>query len=161
MVASQSKWQWPTEQLVSAGGVVYRTSAKGMEIIICGRTNHKLWALPKGTPNPGETTEITALREVHEETGIESVIEKPLQSITYWFLRAADSVRCHKTVHFYLMQPVSGATDQHDPEFEEVRWVLAQEALRLLTHANEVKVVEQALELVEARTSADRENLHG
>ena len=29
------------------------------------------WTLPKGTPNPGETTEATALREVREETGLD------------------------------------------------------------------------------------------
>ena len=154
MAIPGSKWQWPTENLVSAGGVVYRSAQNGTEFVVCGRNNPRLWALPKGTPNPGETTEQTALREVREETGLEVSLERPLQSITYWFIRAADGVRCHKTVHFYLMSPVGGAVDQHYPEFDEVRWVPAQEALRLLTHPNEVKVVEQALELVEARTSA-------
>ena len=161
MADPQSKWQWPTEHLVSAGGVVYRVQGNGMEIAICWRNSPKLWALPKGTPNTGETVEETALREVREETGLQVVVEKQLQSITYWFIRAADSVRCHKTVHFYLMQPVGGAVDQHDPEFDEVRWVSAQEALRLLTHANEVKVLEQAMELVEARTGAGRKNDNG
>lgn len=156
-----SKWQWPTERLVSAGGVVFRKSEKGIEVAVCGRTTPRLWALPKGTPNAGETVEQTALREVREETGLDVVIDAALQSITYWFVRVADGVRCHKTVHFYLMRPVGGAMDQHDPEFDEVRWFPAQEAVRLLTHANEVKVVEQALELVEARTGADRETPRG
>ena len=50
-----------------------------------GRT----WTLPKGTPNAGETTEQTALREVAEETGLEVRITGPLDSIEYWFVQSA------------------------------------------------------------------------
>lgn len=127
-----------------------------MEIALCLRAHPKLWALPKGTPNPDESLEQTALREVREETGLEVVAEERIQSISYWFIRAADGVRCQKTVHFYLMRSVGGALDQHDPEFDDVRWYPASEALRLLTHANEVQVAEKALALVEAKSRAAR-----
>ena len=32
-----------------------------------------VWALPKGNVGPGEAPEVTALREVTEETGVEGV----------------------------------------------------------------------------------------
>ena len=60
-------------------------------------------------------------------------------------------VRYHKTVHFYLMVPTGGATDQHDPEFDVVQWFSSEEALKTLAYANEVEVLRQALELISRR----------
>ncbi|MSQ12292.1 MAG: NUDIX domain-containing protein [Dehalococcoidia bacterium] len=151
MAASRSTWQWRTERHVSAGGVVYRCIEDGLEIALCGRTRPKLWALPKGTPIAGETLEDTAHREVEEETGLKVVLEEPVEVVSYWFIRAADGVRCDKTVHFYLMRAVGGSLEQHDPEFELVQWFPATEAVRLLTHVNEAKVAEKALALAEAK----------
>lgn len=106
-----------------------------------------LWALPKGTPDSGETLEETALREAREETGLEVEIEAPISSIRYYFVRG--STRFHKTVHFFLMRAVGGAIELHDEEFDEVRWASVPEALALLTHATERSVVERALKLIE------------
>ena len=107
-----------------------------------------LWALPKGTPDSGETLEETATRETREETGLEVEIEQPLRSIRYFFVRG--STRFHKTVHFFLMRPVGGALEAHDAEFDEAAWVDLPEALALLNHATERSVVEQAAALLEA-----------
>lgn len=135
----------------SAGGVVHRAVDGRTEILLVHRRAPRLWALPKGTPDAGETVEETALRETREETGIEVEIEAPLRSIRYFFVRG--STRFHKTVHFFLMRPIGGSIDDHDAEFDEVRWTDAHEALALLTHATERSVVEQALELIAAGRS--------
>ena len=138
------------ERLVSAGGVVYRPRLSGeVEVVLCGRRNPSLWALPKGTPDPGETLEQTALRETREETGLEVELRYPLESISYWFVRAPDGVRCFKRVHFYLMAAVGGSTSAHDPEFDLVQWFSGEEALQNMTYANERRVVARALTLVE------------
>ena len=112
-----------------------------------------LWALPKGTPDSGETIEETALRETSEETGLEVEIEAPISSIRYFFVRG--STRFHKTVHFFLMRPVGGALELHDEEFDVVRWASLPEALALLTHATERSVVERALKLIEGVDAAE------
>ncbi|MBM3946060.1 MAG: NUDIX hydrolase [SAR202 cluster bacterium] len=161
MANERSMWKWRTENLVSAGGVVYRGTGPLVEVAMCGRIRPRIWVLPKGTANPGETVEETALREVREETGLEVVIEEQLPSISYWFVRAADGVRCHKTVHFFLMRAVGGSPDLHDPEFDEVEWAPATEVLQRLTHANEAKVVEKALALVKAKSGDTRESPAG
>jgi 8-oxo-dGTP pyrophosphatase MutT (NUDIX family) len=132
----------------SAGGVVHRTVDGRIEILLVHRRSPRLWALPKGTPDAGETIEETALRETREETGIAVEIEARLRSIRYFFVRT--STRFHKTVHFFLMRPIGGSIDEHDAEFDEVSWTDAPEALALLTHATERSVVEQALELLVA-----------
>jgi 8-oxo-dGTP pyrophosphatase MutT (NUDIX family) len=118
-----------------------------IEVALVHRRHPRLWALPKGTPDAGETLEETALRETREETGLEVALEAPLRSINYVFVRGR--TRFHKTVHFFLMRPVGGDVTLHDHEFDEVRWFQLEEALELMTHATERSVMEQAAALIE------------
>ena len=136
---------------MSAGGVVLRPVDGSVEIVICGRSSPIIWALPKGTPDQGETVEQTALREVNEETGLEVEIQGFINSIDYWFVGAPDGRRIHKTVHFYLMRPIGGgSTDLHDAEFDVVQWCSAEDALKLLTYPNEARIVSNGLSMVAA-----------
>lgn len=102
------------------------------------------WTLPKGTPDPGETIEETALREVGEETGLEVRIVAPLPSIEYAFVQ--DGTRIHKTVHYFLMEPTGGDLSRHDHEFERVRWIGFAEAGGLLSFATERELVATAVD---------------
>ncbi|HAA95305.1 MAG TPA: hypothetical protein DCE26_06415 [Dehalococcoidia bacterium] len=142
------------ETPVSAGGVVYRRTNGQLETVLCGRSKPVRWSLAKGTPDPGETLEETALREVREETGLEVEIDGSLGSIDYWFSDRERDVRFHKTVHFYLMVPVGGHTDQHDPEFDVVEWFKADDAVKNLVYANEVDVMQRALALIAEKDDA-------
>ena len=142
-----------TARATSAGGVVHRSSDGRREIVILHRRSPVLWALPKGTPDAGETLEETALRETREETGLDVEIESPISSIRYFFVRG--STRFHKTVHFFLMRPLGGALELHDREFDDVRWAEVPEALALLTHATERSVVERAVKLIEGVDAAE------
>ena len=143
-----------TARATSAGGVVHRSVDGRTQIALVHRRAPVLWALPKGTPDSGETIEETALRETREETGLEVEIEAQLRSIRYFFVRG--TTRFHKTVHFFLMRPVGGSMDAHDAEFDEVRWMDVPEALAIMTHATERSVVEEAVALIEAGSSAVR-----
>ena len=135
-------------QAVSAGGVVCEEHEGGVMVAVCGRLKTGLWALPKGTPDSGETLEETALREVREETGLSVEIAAPLGHIEYWFTR--DSERIHKRVYFYLMRPCGGSFDDHDPEFDVVRWVSAVEAHDTLTYPSEREVLQRAMAALDA-----------
>jgi hypothetical protein len=75
------------------------------------------------------------------------------RDISYWFVTPDDRVQCNKTVHFYLMAHKGGATDHHDPEFDEVRWFPSEEAVRSLAYANEARVMEKALAMIRGRAS--------
>ena len=145
------------ENPVSAGGVVYQRKSGRLETVLCGRSQPVRWSLAKGTPDAGETLEETALREVREETGLEVKLDGSLGSIDYWFADRDRDVRYHKTVHYYLMAPVGGATDQHDPEFDVVQWFDVKDALKNLAYANEVNVLKRALELIAEKDGADSE----
>jgi 8-oxo-dGTP pyrophosphatase MutT (NUDIX family) len=136
----------------SAGGVVHRMAPAGTEIALVHRLKPALWALPKGTPQAGETLDETALRETREETGLEVEIEQPISSIRYFFVRGR--TRFAKTVHFFLMRPVGGDLSLHDHEFDEVRWWPLEEAIELVTYPTERSVLERAAALLAVSSAA-------
>lgn len=140
-----------TEKAVSAGGVVWRRAGDQIEVLLCGRYSDDLWALPKGTPEPGESLEEAAVREVREETGVTVETQVRVGDIKYWFSRPQEGVRYYKTVHHFLMRPTGGDPRLHDHEFDEVRWVPEGEALKLMSYANEVRIVRQAVDLIRER----------
>ena len=139
----------------SAGGVVVRFDDGIASLVVGARRRDRdslTWTLPKGTPNVGETREQTALREVAEETGLEVRITDVLDSIEYWFVQRG--TRIHKTVHYFLMEPVGGDLAGHDHEFDEVRWVRFDEAPGVLTFETERALVARAAEVVDPATAA-------
>jgi 8-oxo-dGTP pyrophosphatase MutT (NUDIX family) len=139
----------------SAGGIVVRFDEGIASLVVGARRRDRdilTWTLPKGTPNPGETREQTAIREVAEETGLEVQITDVLDSIEYWFIRRG--TRIHKTVHYYLMEPIGGDLSDHDHEFDQVRWVRFDEAPDLLTFETERALVARAAEVVDPTAAA-------
>ncbi|MQG73944.1 MAG: NUDIX hydrolase [SAR202 cluster bacterium] len=133
------------EHPVSAGGVVYRLHGGTTQVLLGTRNKPRTWNLPKGTPNPGESLEETASREVTEETGLQVELRESLGSIRYSFMSISGCTRYDKSVHFYLMEPTGGDLSLHDHEFDAVGWYPLEEALRLLTHRNEASILEKAV----------------
>ncbi|HEX5013967.1 MAG TPA: NUDIX hydrolase [Candidatus Limnocylindrales bacterium] len=145
-----------TSTATSAGGIVVRYEGGTPQLVVgCRRRDRHIvtWTLPKGTPNPGETREETATREVREETGLDVRITGPLDSIEYWFVQGG--TRIHKTVHYYLMEPTGGDLGRHDHEFETVRWVPFDEAQNLLTFETERALVARAAETLAVRAGGE------
>jgi ADP-ribose pyrophosphatase YjhB (NUDIX family) len=137
---------------VSAGGLVVDTTGK-LGLLI-GRRDQKdasgkriLWSLPKGHIEEGETPEQAALREVQEETGIESIIEKSLGVIDFWFM--AGGKRIHKTVHHYLFRESGGLLAAQETEVDEVAWFPLEEIIEKLAYPDEKKLI--------SRTNATQE----
>jgi len=129
---------------VSAGGLVIDTTGK-LGLLI-GRRDLKdasgkriLWSLPKGHIEEGETPEVAALREVQEETGIESIIEKSLGVIDFWFM--AGGKRIHKTVHHYLFRESGGLLAPQESEVDEVSWFPLAEIVDRLAYPDEKKLI--------------------
>ena len=137
---------------VSAGGLVIDTTGK-LGLLI-GRRDQKdssgkriLWSLPKGHIEEGETPEQAALREVAEETGIQSEIEKSLGVIDFWFM--AGGKRIHKTVHHYLFRESGGLLAAQETEVDEVAWFPLEEIIEKLAYPDEKKLI--------SRTNATQE----
>lgn len=135
---------------VSAGGLVIDESkTRGLLI---GRRDLKdptkerlLWSLPKGHIEAGETPEMAAIREVAEETGIQSEISRALGVIDFWFM--AGGKRIHKTVHHYLFKEVGGVLQAQIEEVDEVGWFPLDQIVSMLAYPDEKKLIAKAGEL--------------
>jgi 8-oxo-dGTP pyrophosphatase MutT (NUDIX family) len=160
--------RYQTIRAYSAGGVVFRLvrndtgetksttgpwnaghyEDRSVEVVLVGRSHSGMWALPKGTPESGETLEQVAAREVKEETGLEVRLIAYIGSISYSFIH--EKVRYQKQVRHFLFEAIGGDTALHDAEYDRVEWFSFPEALRRLTYQNEVNILSQAEELLQS-----------
>lgn len=140
----------PTTTQVSAGGVAYRRSHGQVEVALILVGPQQRWQLPKGAINPEEAVEEAALREVREETGLETEILDELDKIEYWFYahRGGHRMRFHKFVHFYLMHFTGGDVANHDHESLEARWFPIDDAVEQLAFESEKEIVRKARSLI-------------
>ena len=128
----------------SAGGVIFRTVGGTVQIVLISVRRGAAWCLPKGIIDSGETTEMAALREVREETGLTGRVIEPLGDITYWYYNKGENIKCRKTVSFYLMEYVSGDTADHDSEVDDAEWFSLDSALRKVSYPGDRSIIEKA-----------------
>jgi 8-oxo-dGTP pyrophosphatase MutT (NUDIX family) len=134
---------------VSAGGVVYRKTDVGIEVVLASRRTRRgqlAWGLAKGGIEEGETKEVAAIREVREETGMTAEIEADLGDTKYMYVW--DDIRIRKTVHFFLMRHTGGNVDDRDDEMEEIRWFPMERAIKRAAYRGERDMLVKALELL-------------
>lgn len=129
-------------EATSCGGVViYR----GKVLLLYKNIKNKYegWVLPKGTVEEGEEFKETALREVHEETGVSARIIKFIDTTKYSFVVPEDQV--DKQVHWYLMQSDSYySKPQKEEFFMDSGYYKFHEAYHLLKFSNERQILEKA-----------------
>ena len=98
------------------------------------------------------TTPQTAVREVHEETGVKGSVVGPLGTIDFWFV--AEGRRVHKTVHHYLLlvdDPLGGLElSDADVEVSEVAWVPLEQIPARLAYADERRLLDKVPDLLAA-----------
>jgi 8-oxo-dGTP diphosphatase len=134
---------------VSSGGVIFRnTDGKDVEIVLGAVKDGKVWSLPKGLVEKGEETSETAVREVREETGLSGKIIDKLGDITYWYYIKEDNAKCRKTVHFYLIEYLSGSTEDHNWEVDKAEWFPISEALKKLSYKGDKEIVRKATQML-------------
>jgi 8-oxo-dGTP pyrophosphatase MutT (NUDIX family) len=128
----------------SAGGVVVR----GDEVVVIvpsrrGAGEARVLALPKGHPEPGETAEQAAVREVREEAGVWGELIESLGEVTYTYERKGN--RIDKRVEFFLIEYRGGDPADHDHEVDEARWMPLSQASLALTYEGERQVLARAV----------------
>jgi len=120
-------------QVRAAGGVVVRDG----QVLVVHRPRYDDWSLPKGKLEHGETWEDAALREVHEETGVECRLLRELDDDHY-----TDRKGRSKRVRWWLMEALSANSRDADHEVDEVRWIPLAEAAQLLSYDHDRALVE-------------------
>jgi len=128
----------------SAGGVVFRLTEEGLQVLLVATRGGKRWQLPKGQVETFEKPEETAQREVAEEGGVVAGVLGPAGSITYWYVREGQKVK--KQVDFFVMEYKRGDPAEHDREVDDAAFFPVEEALQRLSYKNEREVVRKALE---------------
>lgn len=121
--------------MVYAAGIVTYIIENGAIRYLILHHNAGHWGFPKGRREEGENDQQTALRELHEETGL---IIKDFDSVfrlssSYEVLLNNEYVP--KTVTYFVGQPVDTnvlLSDEHD----QFAWCTFQEAIDLLTHVS-------------------------
>jgi len=133
---------------ISAGGVVYRQVAAGIEVAIAEQrdriTQQTTTRLPKGKIDPGESAEDAAVREVAEEIGLRARVVGALGSAEYEY--TYDAKRISKQVHFFLMEWVPGESLELDGEMDRTYWCAIDEAAKKLTFEPEQRAIGRAKE---------------
>jgi 8-oxo-dGTP pyrophosphatase MutT (NUDIX family) len=129
----------------SAGGVVVRD--RSCVVIVPTRRaadGSRVLALPKGHPDPGESPEAAAVREVREEAGVSASLIEKLGDVRYFYQRSGK--RIAKVVSFYLLAYEAGEPEEHDHEVEGARWMDLGEAAKALTYRGEREMAARALQ---------------
>jgi len=133
---------------VSSGGVIFRADNNTTEVALISVKGGNIWCLPKGLVDRGEKTEETAVREVCEETGLKGEIKDKIGEVSYWYYIKGENARCRKTVHFYLMEYLSGNTKDHDAEVDDASWFPIDEALNKVSYKGDKQIIEKAREML-------------
>lgn len=143
----------------SAGGVVVRRMRGRWWMAAIEPQLHdpakSLLALPKGLIDPGESAAQTAVREVHEETGVRAAVVTKLDDIKYFYVRTwGDGERVFKIVSFFLLRYVSGRIDDVSHAMrEEVRravWIPLDTAHEQLAYRGEKEMAGRAQQYLAA-----------
>jgi 8-oxo-dGTP pyrophosphatase MutT (NUDIX family) len=130
-------------KLLQAGAVPYRTSGSRVEFLLI-TSQRGNWIFPKGIVEPGESTQLTALKEAHEEAGVLGrIVPHPLGSYgdRKW--------RSDCEVEMFLLEYSSDSASWEEGAIRARRWCTYHEALDLIKKPE----VREILRLAQERLS--------
>lgn len=137
----------------SAGVIVFHVDEEAARTYLVIKHAAGHWELPKGHADLGESWRQTALRELHEETGIGNIQLIPgfARQIRYVFRDRKKGV-VHKTVYFALGQTGSTAIRLSD-EHTEYAFLPFAQAIERLTHASTRALLRDADDFLQRSTA--------
>ena len=128
-----------SEKWISAGGVVLEKLEQPYKVyVVKPSNNYGPWCFPKGRVDGKDSLQITAQREVLEESGV------PAEFVDGGNL--GTGVGSYSITHYYLMVQ-SGPMGEHDFETEEVRLVTFEQAKKLFSsmgNSRDITILERA-----------------
>lgn len=165
-ITPETRRTWSHRRLDhSAGGVAWRAIAgaasslpvgERYEVALIATREGTRWQLPKGTCEPGENVEETAIREVEEEVGLKTTIDAFLRTVEYWYWdtwQREHPILVQKRVDFYLQRATSGELSDSSIEVDATGWFTLAQAQTLLTFAGEREVIGDALHYFESSSA--------
>lgn len=102
--------------------MLWRPSRReGLKIALVHRPRYDDWSLPKGKAERGEVVQVTAAREVQEETGFRAAIGRSLTTVSYTTSAGP------KTVHYFSARCMSGFFTPNK-EVDKLEWLPVEKA---------------------------------
>lgn len=107
-----------------------------MRVLVAHRPGYDDWTLPKGKEESGETSEVTAIREVLEETGYRCRIVAPLGTTRY---RISGGV---KEVEWFAMRSLPDSPGfKRNNEVDRIKWLSRSKTIDLLSYEHDRELV--------------------
>lgn len=128
-----------------AAAIAVRRVGRKPEVCLIRRRKSKIWGIPKGLVDRGDTHEETALNEAWEEAGLVGRVHGGALG-TYKYVKWGRTL----TVAVYIMEVLDQADDWDEAGFRVRRWATFAEALVLLAGHPALPLVERAQEILAA-----------
>jgi 8-oxo-dGTP diphosphatase len=134
--------------IYAAGGVVWRVVDGKLMVLLIHRTRYRDVTLPKGKVDPGEMLAETAVREIHEETGIRVALGVPVGVSRY----NMPSKR-QKIVHYWAAEATDAAIRASgfvpNREIAALEWVTPKKAKSILSYPVDIEILQNFVHLVD------------
>jgi len=119
-----------------AGGIVWRDTEKGRDVLLIQSREDRAWKFPKGhIDEDDESWESAAQREVREETGYDTVITD------FAGFRKYPVKNKLKVVLYWHMEPVGDHNFEESDEIECCEWLPVTDAVNRLTFLNDKQLL--------------------
>lgn len=136
------------KRIFSAGGVVLRNIDGEVKVLLTQHSGHKGWEFPKGHIEIGESSQVAAIREVEEESGVVAEVIEKAGDCEYFYYEKGERVL--KKITYYFMKYVGEGDASTAFEVMDKTWLLPNEVGEKLTYkstkdlwVNVVKKVEE------------------
>jgi len=125
----------------SCGALVYRIKNDNVELLLLRHRAGGHWSFPKGHVEPGENEIQTALREVHEETGLDiSLLDGFRETVEYY-----PKPNVKKLVVYFLgTSDIKQEAHRQEKEISEIIWTSIDNAQNMVTFKNDKNLIVSA-----------------
>lgn len=124
----------------SCGAIIFYKTKQNTKILLVKNNKGRYWSFPKGHIEYGENEQQTALREIKEETGLDVVIFDGFREISEY----CPFGKIRKRVVFFLAQAFTDNVKIQEEEIDSYIWVDLQQARKLCSYENDLRIVEKA-----------------
>ncbi|MGH3691470.1 MAG: NUDIX hydrolase [Microbacterium sp.] len=140
--------KWTDKAVYAAGAVVWRLVEGKLRILLIHRTKYRDITLPKGKVDPGEMLAETAVREVHEETGIRVAL-----GVSVGVSRYHLASQKQKVVHYWAAEATDAAIREStfvpNREIAALEWVSVKKARSRLSYPVDLEILDFFSNLVD------------